>query len=181
MTLCAIIHIIMRKERIFMLNEEKIRLMTKLALYEQKEGKKDFPLSKYYRTDYLALKMINSAIVMSLGYIILLAVIVLINVEKLLSELVNMDLPAIGRNILIAYIILFVVNMTATYFIESYRFKKSRGNLNQYNGELKELHMIYKKEENTNSFFDDSFDMENLEKADMAEFGGINDDKIIDD
>lgn len=164
-----------------MLNEEKIRLMTKLALYEQKEGKKDLPLSKYYRTDYLALKMINSTIAMSLGYIILLAAIVLINIEELLSDLVNMDLISIGRNILIVYVVLFVVNMTATYFISSYRFKRSRGNLNHYNGDLKDLYMIYKKEENTNSFFDDSFDVEKLGEADMAEFGGINDDKVFDD
>lgn len=164
-----------------MLNEEKIRLMTKLALYEQKEGKKDLPLSKYYRTDYLALKMINSTIAMSLGYIILLATIVLVNIEKLLSDLVNMDLFAIGRNILIVYAVLFVVNMTATYFIASYRFKRSRGNLNRYNGDLKDLYMIYKKEKNTNSFFDDSFDMERLGETKMAEFGGINDDKVFDD
>ena len=164
-----------------MLNEEKIRLMTRLALYEQKEGKKDLPLSKYYRTDYLALKMINSTIVMTLGYILLLATIVLIKIEELLSDIVNMDLVVIGRNILIIYVILFVVNMAATYFVSSYRFKRSRGNLNNYNSYLKDLYMIYKKEENSSSFFDDRFDMERLGEADIAEFGGINDDKIIDD
>lgn len=171
----------MRKERELMLNEEKIRLMTRLALYEQKEGKKDLPLSKYYRTDYLALKMINSTIVMTLGYILLLATIVLIKIEELLSDIVNMDLVAMGRNILIIYVILFVVNMAATYFVSSYRFKRSRGNLNNYNSYLKDLYMIYKKEENSNSFFDDRFDMERLGEADIAEFGGINDDKILDD
>ena len=171
----------MRKERELMLNEEKIRLMTKLALYEQKEGKKDLPLSKYYRTDYLALKMINSTISMSLGYIVLLATIVLIRVEELLLNLVNMDLAAIGRHALIIYVVLFAVNMAATYFISSYRFKRSRGNLNHYNGNLKDLYMIYKKEENTGSFFDERFDMEKLGEADMAEFGGIYDDKVIDD
>lgn len=171
----------MRKERELMLNEEKIRLMTRLALYEQKEGKKDLPLSKYYRTDYLALKMINSTIVMTLGYILLLSTIVLIKIEELLSDIVNMDLAAMGRNILIIYVILFVVNMAATYFVSSYRFKRSRGNLNNYNSYLKDLYMIYKKEENSNSFFDDRFDMERLGEADIAEFGGINDDKILDD
>ena len=32
-----------------MLNEEKIRIMNKLAMYEQGEGKKYLPVSKYYR------------------------------------------------------------------------------------------------------------------------------------
>ena len=91
-----------------MLNEEKIRLMTKLAIYEQNEGKEDLPLSKYYRTDYLTLKMINSAIAMTVGYIILLCTIILINAEEILSDMVSMDLIAVGRNIIIIYVILFV-------------------------------------------------------------------------
>lgn len=171
-----------------MLNEEKIRLMTKLALYEQNEGRKDLPLSKYYRTDYLALKMINSAIIMTVGYILLLLTIALINVEQLLADLVSMDVLALGRNILIIYVILFVVNMLATYFIYAYRFKKSRNNLNRYNVMLKELYTLYKKEEGNSdsSFFADDFDMERLggetdAGSDMADFGGINDDEFIDD
>ena len=31
-----------------MLNEEKIKIMNKLAMYEQGEGKKYLPVSKYY-------------------------------------------------------------------------------------------------------------------------------------
>lgn len=170
-----------------MLDEKKIRLMTRLAIYEQNEGKKELPTSKYYRTDYLALKMINSAIVMSLGYILLLGTIAFINLEELLSELVKMDLPALGRNILIIYAVLFVINMAATYFIESYRFKKARTNLNEYNVLLKELYAMYRNAENSNEnrFFEEDFDFENIgmdnEKNGPADFGGINDDEAIDD
>ena len=46
-----------------MLNEKKIALMTKMAIYEQGEGKKSFPMSKYYRSDYLSLRLINATIV----------------------------------------------------------------------------------------------------------------------
>ena len=33
-----------------MLNEEKIKIMNKLAMYEQGEGKKYLPVSRYYRS-----------------------------------------------------------------------------------------------------------------------------------
>ena len=46
-----------------MLNEKKIALMTKMAIYEQGEGKKSFPMSKYYRSDYLSLRLIYATIV----------------------------------------------------------------------------------------------------------------------
>ena len=38
-------------KELFMLNEEKIKIMNKLAMYEQGEGKKYLPVSKYYRSD----------------------------------------------------------------------------------------------------------------------------------
>ena len=43
-----------------MLNEEKIKIMNKLAMYEQGEGKKYLPVSKYYRSDYIGLAMIKN-------------------------------------------------------------------------------------------------------------------------
>ena len=43
-----------------MLNEEKIKIMNKLAMYEQGEGKKYLPVSKYYRSDYIGLALIKN-------------------------------------------------------------------------------------------------------------------------
>ena len=167
-----------------MLNEEKIKLMTKLAIYEQKGRKEDLPLSKYYRTDYLALKMINSAIIMTVGYLLLLLTILFINAEKILSDLVTMDMVSLGKKILAVYIVLFAANMIVTYFIESYKFKKSREKLNKYNGMLKDLYNMYKSEEASNRFFDENFNMEKLDtyKEDLSDgFGGVSDDKVFDD
>ena len=42
-------------KELFMLNEEKIKVMNKLAMYEQGEGKKYLPVSRYYRSDYIGL------------------------------------------------------------------------------------------------------------------------------
>ena len=43
-----------------MLNEEKIKIMNRLAMYEQGEGKKYLPVSRYYRSDYIGLAMIKN-------------------------------------------------------------------------------------------------------------------------
>ena len=37
-----------------MLNEEKIKLMTGIAMFEKKEGKKIFPLNRYFKSDYIS-------------------------------------------------------------------------------------------------------------------------------
>ena len=34
-----------------MINEEKVKIMDQLAVYEKQEGRKYLPVSKYYRRD----------------------------------------------------------------------------------------------------------------------------------
>ena len=43
-----------------MLNEEKVKIMTELAMYEEGEGKKYLPVSRYYRSDYIGLALIKN-------------------------------------------------------------------------------------------------------------------------
>lgn len=127
-----------------MLNEKKIALMTKMAIYEQKEGRKSLPMSKYYRSDYISLRIINTVIVTTIAFFLVVGLAVLVNVEKLLDELVSMDLMKIGKNILIAYIVVILFHIAMTYIVYSYRFKKYRKGLNEYNGRLKKLYAINK-------------------------------------
>jgi len=129
-----------------MLNEKKIALMTKMAIYEQGEGKKSLPMSKYYRSDYISLRIINTTIVTTIAFFLIAALAVLVNVEKLLDELVSMDLMKIGKNILIVYIVVIIFDVAMTYIVYSYRFKKYRKGLNEYNGNLKKLYAINKQE-----------------------------------
>lgn len=132
-----------------MLNQKKIALMTKLAAYEENSGKKAIPLSKYYREDYVGLKMINTAIVVTLAYVLILAMMVFVNIEKMMTEIANMDYVKAGRDILIGYVVLLVVYMAVAYVVYSVKFKKVRDSLNEYNGNLKKLYSLYKEEENS--------------------------------
>lgn len=129
-----------------MLNEKKIALMTKMAIYEQGEGKKSLPMSKYYRSDYISLRIINTTIVVTIAYFLIIAMGVLVNVEKILDELVSMDLLKIGKYMLVGYLVVIVLNVAMTYFIYKHRFKKYRKGLNAYNGNLKKLYAISRQE-----------------------------------
>ena len=56
--------------RFKMLNNEKIILMTKLSLYEQKNQKKEIKTSKYFRGDYMSLKMLKSFLCITVAYLL---------------------------------------------------------------------------------------------------------------
>lgn len=134
-----------------MLNEKKIALMTKMAIYEQGEGKKSFPMSKYYRSDYLSLRLINVTIVVTVAYLLVVAMVVLVNFESILENLVTMDLLKTGKYLLGSYIAVTLINGLITYFVSRCRFRKYRRGLNEYNGNLKKLYAMNGRREKNSS------------------------------
>ena len=94
-----------------MLNEEKIRLMTKLAIYEQGEGKESIKSNKYYKKDYVGLKMINTAITITLAFMLCLVLWIIYKVDFFAKNIVSMNLFTRGKKILIIYVITFIIYM----------------------------------------------------------------------
>ena len=88
-----------------MVNMRKVRLMTKLAIYEKTEGKEDIRLGKYFRRDYVRLKILHNIVAVTIGYLLVLAMVVAYQMEYLIREAVNLDYVGIGKMILGGYII----------------------------------------------------------------------------
>ena len=60
-----------------MLDERKIKLMTRMALYEQTKGVSDLKVSAYYRKDYVSIHRLYTLFWVTLGYVGLAALIFL--------------------------------------------------------------------------------------------------------
>jgi len=127
----------------YMINEEKVALMTKLAVYEEKEGKKNIPLGKYYKEDYVSLHMLNTVIIATFSYVLILAVIIFAHLEEMMAELANMDYVKAGKDLLIGYIAIIAVYVVISYIVYSIKFKRVRKSLNEYNSNLKKLYNMY--------------------------------------
>ena len=56
-----------------MLNEEKVKHMTKAAAYENGPEKKNIGISDYFRGDYLGLQLVKSGIAYTVAFVILIA------------------------------------------------------------------------------------------------------------
>ena len=52
-----------------MVNEEKVKVMNRLAMYEHGEGRKYLPVSRYYRSDYIGLALIKNFFLVTIGYV----------------------------------------------------------------------------------------------------------------
>ena len=126
-----------------MISEEKVALMTKLALYEEKEGKKAIPLGKYYKEDYVSLHMLNTVIIATFSYVLILAVLIFAHIEEMMSMIATMDYVQAGKDILIGYVIMLLAYIVISYIVYTIKFKRIRKSLNEYNGNLKKLYNMY--------------------------------------
>ena len=130
-----------------MLNEEKVILMTKMAAFIDREGKKNDAINTYFRSDYVGLNVIKSVISATIVFAVFVATYALCNIELVLSNLYNTDnLIAIGRRFLTYYLLLVGVYSLVSYVIYSSRYSKMRKSMKAYYGNLKKLARIYEKE-----------------------------------
>ena len=88
-----------------MINNEKVKLMTKLAIYE-KNNEEDIKLSKYYKVDYVKHNILKTLITVTIAYVCILALIVFYNMEYFLAEAFNLDYTIIGVQIVVSYLML---------------------------------------------------------------------------
>ncbi|BCJ96287.1 hypothetical protein acsn021_38560 [Anaerocolumna cellulosilytica] len=129
-----------------MLNDRKIRLMTKLALYEQKEGKEDIKMAKYFKTDYVRLQVLKTVISVTFGYALILLMIGLYHAEYIISKVVTFNFVRLGQYILGFYIIIMAIYITGAIIGYSLKYNNSRKYLSKYYKSLKRLSNIYRED-----------------------------------
>ena len=129
-----------------MLNEERIKLMTKMAAYEADEGKKNVAMGNYFRGDYIGLQVIKSIISATIAFVIVFGLFVFYDFEVFMSDIYKMDLLGFGRTVITAYLIFVAVYALISYMIYTYRYAKARKSLKMYYNNLKKLAYLYDKE-----------------------------------
>ncbi|MBO4458025.1 MAG: hypothetical protein J5802_09915 [Butyrivibrio sp.] len=131
-----------------MLNEEKVILMTKMAAFIDREGKKNDAINSYFKGDYVAFNVIKSIISATIVFIMLIAAYVIYDFETILSNAVDPNnLLSIGRRLLINYLLLVGVYSLISYIVYSYRYSRMRRSMRAYYENLKKLARMYEKEQ----------------------------------
>lgn len=130
-----------------MVNEERVKLMTKLAVYESTKGKKQLNISKYYKRDYVRYNMFKTAVSATLAFFMILGIYILLNAEELMYALTDMDIMGEATKIGIAYAVFVVGYMVFARLFYARKYEKVKPDVIQYNQNLKKLKEMYDKEE----------------------------------
>lgn len=132
-----------------MVNEEKVRLMTRLAMYEQSTGREDLEKGKYFKSDYVKYNCLKTLVSTTILYVVVVATYIYYNMGELVTQLVEIDLFSVAYKILIAYALVCIFFMVVAWFLYSYRYKKAKPHIIIYNQNLKKLIAFYENEEKT--------------------------------
>lgn len=133
-----------------MLDKRKIRLMSKLTLYEQNQGKRDIKISEYYKKDYVSFHTISTALWVTFGYMLIWGLIALCYVQDMPEDM------SIGRMIIIAiFAVGGYIAILITYIIVAHRHynrlhKTARKGVRKYNQSLIRLLRTYEREKRKN-------------------------------
>lgn len=70
-----------------MLNEEKVRYMTELAIFEKNQGKEIFSINRYFKSDYVGIQMFRSFFGYTFSYLLILLLWILYKLEDILGSI----------------------------------------------------------------------------------------------
>lgn len=115
-----------------MLDETKVRVMTRLASYEEGAGKKYMPIAKYFRGDYISLQLLRSFISGTVAYIVVFGLIAFCNFESFLSDIYDIDLVEYARGLGKKYIIFMLVYLIATYIWAVIKYTRAKKSVRSY-------------------------------------------------
>ena len=127
--------------------EDKVILMTKLASYENNEGKRNMAIGNFFRGDYLSWQVLKSIICATIAYVILMGVAIVYNFEEFMLDIYKTDLLEFGKDLLVRYAVFVGAYGVLTYVIYSYRYGKARKSLRIYYQNLKKVSAMNRKEE----------------------------------
>lgn len=122
-----------------MVNEEKVRLMTKLAVFEENKGKKTLSIGDYYRSDFISKNLLSGFIAGTIAYFLLFTIWALHEGENLVQSLLELDFGHIIFLVIVFYGIFMVLYLTICYLVGDYRYRRSVKSLKAYKKALKRL------------------------------------------
>ena len=122
-----------------MLDEEKIRLMARVTMYEKNEEFGSLVLARYYREDYVRLGCIRTVLVATVTYWLIVATYVIYRFEELLRDVNNMDYFSVIGKLMLGYVGFCAIMYIFAFLIYHIRYQSAKKGLIEYNRNLKRL------------------------------------------
>ncbi len=130
-----------------MVNEEKVRVMTGIALTETKYGKDEVKEGGYFRSDYIRFRVTSAMWDVTVSYFFILLLIGIYHADYLFKNVASLPYGLMGAIILVIYILFMMIAGTGSYVYYAREYIRKRKILEEYCRQLDALSAFYQKNE----------------------------------
>ena len=128
------------------MDRKKVAVMTRMAFYEQSQGREDQRISQYYKKDYASLHMWFSLIWLTVGYVLLVGALFFSFSDRLFSHTHLNYYIRMGMAVVIVYLILLLVYGIASRTYYSDKHKRARNRVKKFMRDVVRLEKMYERD-----------------------------------
>ena len=134
-----------------MVDNEKVRIMTRIAIYEKNNEHEGLALAKFFREDDIKYNLLKTLVTSTFCFWTFVVASVLLNFEKYLSEFGSANYFKLVGKLMMNYCIFLLIFEVIAFAAYSYRYYKAKPGLIEYNGNLRRLIEYYERLETTDT------------------------------
>ena len=117
-----------------MLNEKKVKIMTRLAIYEKNIGEEDLRINEYFKNDYVSMNNLMTRLGVTLVCLVIFGIHLGLKIFDIFIEPdFEQQLLSLGVNYLIIYIVVIVLFTVISTIIYTKKYKAAQVRLKGYN------------------------------------------------
>lgn len=129
-----------------MIRTNKVKIMTRTAIFEQNEERKALHINHFFRSDYVIYGMLKSAISLTIAFCLAACMWVIYHAEQLMTEKSVADLFALGKQVVILYAVALVIFLLISLVVYCVRYYHAQKRLKGYRSNLRKLAKSYQEE-----------------------------------
>lgn len=130
-----------------MINEERVRELYQMAVYDEHEDKKCRPMGEYYMWDYVGKELIKSFFSGTIAFMLLVALWVIGDMSAAIAYVNSTELMDLAIRFILLYVGFLAIYILITVFVYSIRYAEGRKKLRKYIGHLKKVSKMYHRED----------------------------------
>ena len=130
-----------------MVNEDRVKRLYKLAIYEKNEEKKHRDVGQYYKSDYIAKELLKSFVSGTIAYAIMAVLWMISNWDLALHQINTLEIVDTVVVMLVLYSVFIAVYLIITIALYNLRYKESKKKLDVYVENLKKAYAMFDREE----------------------------------
>ena len=134
-----------------MIDEEKVRLMTKAEMIQKKDLRATVTAASFFGSDYVAVQGIKGVIGVIIVSMFVLGGIFLVNAEDILTKYSLDELYQLLKVVIIIFLSILVVTIILTVLVYTSSYWKARDGRSEYRACLRKLENYYKNQEQEQS------------------------------